>query len=116
MKTYFVDFDGVIMKNSGKHGRVNWSNNAELLEDNAAALRGLQAAGAQIVITTSRPEALRPQLESLLATAGIKPYAIVMGLNHAPRVLINDFANTNPYPSATAISLPRNANIMEYLK
>lgn len=114
-RTYFVDVDGVIMKNSGKYGTVNWSNNHTYLDGNIDALKRLQSRGAQIVITTSRPAEYRPDLEKLLSDVGIKPYAILMGMNHAARVVINDFAPTNPFPSGMAITLPRNANLTEYL-
>ena len=30
-RTYFVDVDGIILKNSGKYGLVNWQNNKILL-------------------------------------------------------------------------------------
>ena len=115
-RTYFIDIDGVIMKNSGKYGKVNWYNNETLLEGNIKLIQQLQRAGAQIVITTSRTEEFRGNLEKILNKAGIYPYAILMGLNHAARVVINDFAPTNPYPSALAITLPRNADIEAYLK
>lgn len=114
-RTYFVDVDGVIMKNSGKYGKVNWYNNTTMLEDNVTSLKQLQDHGAQIVITTSRTEEFRPALEKMLARVGLKPYAILMGMNHAARVIINDFAPTNPYPSGIAITLPRNASLKEYL-
>ncbi len=115
-RTYFVDVDGVLMKNSGKYGKINWYNNETYLEENVAAIKKLQDNGAQIVITTSRGEEFRANLEKLLENVGIKPYAILMGLNHSARVVINDFAPTNPYPSGIAITLPRNACIGEYLK
>ena len=114
-RTYFCDVDGVILKNSGKYGKTNWYNNTVLLEENVETLKKLQDAGAQIVITTSRTEEFRAGLEKMLNDAGLKPYAILMGMNHAARVVINDFAPTNPYPSGIAITLPRNANIKDYL-
>lgn len=114
-RTYFVDVDGVLLKNSGQYGRFNWSTNREVLVENVQALRALQDRGAQIVVVTARTEPYRRALEELLRGAGLEPHAIVMGLNHAGRVLINDFAPTNPYPSATAISLPRDGNLKEYL-
>lgn len=33
-RTYFIDMDGVILKNCGKHGKVNWHNNSEAIENN----------------------------------------------------------------------------------
>lgn len=114
-RTYFIDVDGVILKNSGKYGKINWSNNKVLLEENIESIVKLQNDGAQIVITTSRTEEYRPALEEILHNAGIYPYAVLMGMNHAARVVINDFAPTNPYPSAMCITLPRNSSIKEYL-
>lgn len=115
-RTYFCDVDGVLMRNCGKYGSRNWYNNTEIISENFETIRRLQAKGAQIVITTSRPEELRESLEKILAENGIKPYAILMGLNHAARVIINDFAPTNPYPSGIAITLPRNSLIEEYVQ
>lgn len=114
-RTYFVDVDGVLIKNCGKYGNVNWSNNRNVLKENVNAIKLLQEHGAQIVITTSRTEEYRKDLENILLDNGIKPYAILMGLNHSSRVVINDFAATNPYPSGIAISIPRNSNIKDYL-
>jgi hypothetical protein len=38
-----------------------------------------------------------------------------MDLPHAKRILINDFAPTNPYPTAVAINLERNSsNLQNY--
>ena len=115
-RTYFVDVDGVIMKNSGKYGKTNWYNKTVMLEENVETLKKLQENGAQIVITTSRTEEFREALTKILTDAGLKPYAILMGMNHAARVVINDFAPTNPYPSGLAITLPRNSNIKDYIE
>lgn len=116
MTTYFCDVDGVLFQNRGKFGSKNWSNTCEPLMDNISTIRDLQNKGAQIIITTSRSELYREALVESLEAYGIHPYAIIMGLNHAPRVVINDFANTNPYPSCSAISIPRNASMKEYVK
>lgn len=114
-RTYFCDVDGVLMKNCGKYGSVNWYNNSEIIVDNMEVLRKLQENGAQIVITTSRTEEFRADLKNILEENGIKPYAILMGMNHASRVVINDFAPTNPYPSCSAISIPRNSSLRSYI-
>lgn len=114
-QTYFVDLDGVLLKNSGLHGKVNWSNNQEILQDNVDRLRYLQKDGAQLVITTSRPERFRAGLAQLCADLGLQVHAFVMGLNHAPRTIVNDFAPTNPYPSCRSVSVPRDGSIAGYL-
>ena len=116
MTTYFCDVDGVLLRNRGKFGSKNWSNTCEPLLDNISEIVDLQNKGAQIIITTSRSEDCREALVECLESYGIHPYAIIFGLNHAPRVVINDFANTNPYPSCSAINIPRNASLKEYIK
>ena len=41
---------------------------------------------------------------------------LVMGLPHCQRIVINDFARSNPYPSCSAINIPRNENnLKEFL-
>ncbi len=115
-RTYFVDVDGVLLKNCGKYGSCNWFNNKEIIPENIETIRELQEKGAQIVITTSRTEEFREDLIAILSQNGITPYAILMGMNHSARVVINDFAPTNPYPSGIAITLPRNNKIGEYLQ
>jgi len=114
-RTYFVDFDWVLMKNSGKYGKTNRYNNTVFLEENVKAIIELQEKWAQIIITTSRTEEFRENLEKMLTSVWIKPYAILMWMNHSARVVINDFATTNPYPSGIAITLPRNASLKDYL-
>ena len=116
MATYFCDIDGVLFYNRGKYGSANWDNCSEPLIDNIATVIELQKNGAQIIMTTSRPEVYRESLLKQLESFGIRPYAIIMGLNHAPRVVINDFANTNPYPSCLAVNIPRTASLKEYIK
>lgn len=113
--TYFIDFDGIVLKNSGRYGKENWKTNTHVITPNINTLQRLQAEGAQIVITTARPESYRESVESVLKMHGIVPYKILMGLHHAPRILINDFAPSNPYPSAQAVSLPRDSDISTYL-
>lgn len=113
--TVFIDFDGVLVKNYGKYGRKNWDNELVPLDANLKALASYYAKGHQLVVTTARPECYRQTIVQVLKNYGIVPHAIVCGLNHASRVLINDFAATNPYPSAVAISMPRDGELANYL-
>ena len=41
---------------------------------------------------------------------GLFPDKYVMNLPHSKRYLINDYANSNPYPTAIAINIERNSN------
>ena len=85
------------------------------MEDNIKKIIELQKNGAQIVITTSRPKENMEFLGAIFKKYNFKPDYILNGLNHSRRIIINDFAPTNPYPSCKAISIPRNSNIKAYL-
>jgi hypothetical protein len=113
--TYFIDIDGVITKNTGKYGKINWANNEEVLPDNINTIKALAQKGAQIFLITSRPKEYRKKLEELLLKHKVPYQDIIMGCNHAPRVIINDFAPTNPFPSCEALSIPRNGKLSDYM-
>lgn len=113
--TYFVDIDGVIMKNSGKYGKVNWRNNTTILEGNLLALKKISNEGGQIVFVTARGDEDLIIVKKILLEYEISYKCIVTDCNHATRILINDFAPTNPYPSSVAINIPRNGSLTEFL-
>lgn len=114
--TYFCDFDGVIVVNSGKYGEFNWESEFRPITENVNALARLSANGAEFIITTARDFNQRERIMEFLKNNQIRVKEILTNLNHAPRYLINDFAPTNPYPTAIAINLPRNAHIEGYLE
>jgi hypothetical protein len=114
-KTYFIDLDGVLFENTGKYGHKNWVNYCVLLEANLNVVVKLFNAGGQIVITTSRPAKYHDKIKKILAEHGIGIHAIITDCNHACRVLINDFAPTNHYPSCEAINIPRNGDLLSYI-
>lgn len=112
----FCDFDGVLVKNVGQYGSRNWETCLEPIVENLEALRAVQANGAQVIIVTARGDNLREQINGLLKQYGIAPHAILTGCHHGRRVMINDHAPTNPYPSCSAISLLRNSQLAPYLQ
>ena len=113
-KAFFVDFDGVLVKNVGRYGKENWSNTCVPLRENLQVLKKLYKHGAKIIITTARTEEFECIIRELLSEYDITPHAIVMNLPHSARVLINDYAPSNPYPSARAINLSRDG-LLKYL-
>lgn len=115
-KTYFVDYDGVLVRNKGKYGIENWETIDEPIKENLLALRRICNNGSQIIITTSRPKKFENKIASLLKSYDINIHSIVSGLSHSQRILINDHAGTNPYPSAVGISINRNSLLDEYLE
>ncbi len=114
--TYFFDIDGVLLKNTGRYGKINWSNSFEPIEENWKLLKDLSDNGAQIIFTTSRTEEYLEDFKSKLQKMQIKYKQIITNCNHAQRIIINDFAPTNPYPSCDSISIPRNSSLKEYIK
>ena len=114
-QTIFCDLDGTLFKNRGKYGAQTWLDTPYPLEDNINILKKLVEEGAQLIITTSRPEEFRNTTESQLAAFNIKYQKLVMGLNHSSRILINDYAESNPYPSAKAINIARNYSLLPFI-
>jgi len=116
-KTFFLDVDGVIFKNKGQYGRVNWNSHDEPLENNIETIKLLAKKGAQIIFCTARTEEQREKLEKSLKSHGIEWHSIIMGCNHSQRVLVNDYSGTNPFPSCSAISIPRDIdNLGEFFQ
>ena len=113
--TYFIDFDGTLVYNKGKYGDNNWfEKNDKPIINNIELVSDLQKNGATIIITTSRCNSLKNYIEKFLKKYNIVAKEIICDLNHSPRIIINDFANTNPYPSCEAINIPRNEDLTKY--
>ena len=115
-KCLFVDIDGTLITNSSHHFPP-YTGSGEPIENNIDLLAELHEQGkARIILTTSRPERLRQLTIQELQTKGIPFDDLVMGLPHCQRIVINDFARSNPYPSCSAINIPRNENnLTEFL-
>lgn len=116
-KCLFVDIDGTLVTNSS-HQFPPYIGQGESLDENIAALREVYSSGkVKIILTTSRPQRYLDVTLEEMKMKGIPFDDIIMGLPHCQRVIINDFANSNPYPSCTAINIPRNQNTLkEFLK
>ena len=114
-KCLFVDIDGTLITNSSHHFPP-YMGSGEPIENNIDFIAELHEQGkTKIVLTTSRPEKYRQLTIMELQTKGIPFDELVMGLPHCQRVIINDFARSNPYPSCKAINIPRNTDdLMEY--
>ena len=113
--TYVFDIDGVLLKNCGKYGTRNWSNYFSPIEENIKILKALSDNGNEIVFMTARPEEYLTEFKKFLKNRGIFYKTIISNCNHSKRIIINDFAPTNPYPSCEALSIKRNDNLGEYL-
>ena len=114
-KCLFVDIDGTLITNSSHHFPP-YMGSGEPIENNIDFIAKLHEQGkTKIVLTTSRPEKYRQLTIMELQTKGVPFDELVMGLPHCQRVIINDFARSNQYPSCKAINIPRNTDdLKEY--
>ncbi len=109
--TYFCDVDGTIVKS-----KDDYYAEFEPIEENIDALRQKRKNGCKIVFCTARNKKYYTVTRSMLDSLGFQDCELIMEINHSRRVIINDFAKTNPYPSAEAINIPRDSNNLgEYL-
>ncbi len=102
--TYFCDIDGTIIKS-----KWDYYEPYDVLWDNVTALLNEKKRGCKIIFTTSRLEKHRKTTESMLNAIGFDGCQLIMEIHHTMRVLINDYANSNPYPSAVAINIKRDS-------
>ena len=105
--TIFCDFDGCLVKNSSKFAKTPWQ--LIPIKDNLRCLNNLQKIiNIELIITTSRPKSEKIKIIKFLRKHRIKFKDIITDLMHSKRILVNDFAETNPYPSSIAVNIPRN--------
>jgi hypothetical protein len=111
--TIFVDIDGVLVENENPIGKSTDWESFRPLQANLNFLLKLSDSGKkQIIFTTARSSAFEPVLIKNLEKYGFKNFKILSGLQHAKRYLVNDFAQTNRFPSAVAVNLPRNSDTL----
>jgi len=112
-KCLFVDIDGTLVTNSSCHFHPYLGEGTPLL-GNIELLRELYSSGkAKIILTTSRPKIYEELTLKELKENDIPFDELIMGLPHSQRIIINDFARSNPYPSCSAINIPRDQNMLK---
>ena len=112
----FVDIDGTLITNSSSLF-APYTGTGKALRQNIDALNQLYLQGfTYTILTTSRAEDLRQLTVGELTQHGILYDHLLMGLPHSQRILINDFSESNSFPSCVAINLPRDSdNLQQYL-
>lgn len=104
--TLFCDLDGCLVVNGSKFGKKGY--NTEPIIENLKTISKIVNTGfAELIITTSRPNNQKKYIKNLLKKFKIESKYILTNLLHAKRALINDFSETNPFPSSIAINLER---------
>jgi hypothetical protein len=107
--TLFVDLDGTLVTNSAQYASPFWGE-TEGIQPNVDAINHLYDSGkVQIIITTSRKEAKKDVTLRQLERVGIKYHKIIFDLSHGRRIVINDYAPSNPFKSCDAINIKRNS-------
>lgn len=112
--TYIFDIDGVLLKNYGKYGRKNWYNTFEPIDENIKLLKRLSSQKAQIIFMTSRTDDALLEFKKYMKEMQIDYKTIITNCNHSKRIIINDFAESNPYPSCESLSIKRNDLLKQY--
>ena len=107
--TLFIDIDGTIVENSGEYFEPIWGTTKKIKE-NVEIINKLYDSGkVNIILTTSRKVFYKEITESQLKEENIKYHQIIFGLYHGKRIVINDYAPSNPYKSCDAINIKRNS-------
>ena len=114
-KTLFIDLDGVLVYNSSEYMVPKWGE-TEAINENVNYLKQLhQTNKVKIIITTARKSTFRDITIKQLKKYKIPYDDIIFDLYHAQRILINDYSNTNKYPTAISINLKRNSKELNQL-
>ncbi len=115
--TLFVDLDGVMVYNENPLSvSGGWDSFLPITENVQFLLKIQEGERLKIVFTTARNSRNRGFLENELSKLGFRNFELLMSLPHSRRYLVNDFADTNNFPTAIAVNLPRNAsNLSKYL-
>jgi hypothetical protein len=113
--TIFCDIDGTLIKNQAPYGPNNYETTVVPLQNNVNALLAAKARGCQIIFTTARRSQVHDITRKTLDDLGFADCQLIMDLHHARRMLINDWAPTNPYPSAVAVNLRRDDDCLDQM-
>ena len=100
--TYFCDIDGTIIKSA-----EIYSLDVEPLVNNVNKLLKEAERGCKLVFCTARAKKYKDLTKDMLEQLGFKNFELIMEVHHSKRVLINDYANSNPYPTALALNIKR---------
>jgi len=108
--TLFIDLDGTLVENSAEYFKPFWGDTSAIKE-NVNIINKLYDSGySEIIITTTRSPEFEETTREQLKRINLKYHRIMFGLLHGKRIVINDYANSNPYRSCDAINIPRNSN------
>jgi hypothetical protein len=108
--TIFCDLDGTVFYNQSKIFNNHYNNKPIPIESAVKFLLNKQEKNCKIVFCTSRPSEVKQITTDALNELGFNNYYILFDMPHSPRIIINDYSLTNPYPTAISINVPRDDN------
>ena len=115
--TLFIDLDGVLVENSAEYFEPFWGQTSGIAGNICAVNRLYDSGRVQVIITTSRKESARDVTRQQLERVGVRFHQVIFGLNHGMRIVVNDYARSNPYPTCDALNIARNSSdLAEMLK
>jgi biotin carboxylase len=106
-KVFFFDFDGVIVEAGAPYGKNVWAD-SKVIPGAKEKIIELKQKGHTIFILTSRTSKALKDTVAILESNNIPYDKIITDIPNGQRVLINDYAPSNPYPTAEAINTKRN--------
>lgn len=107
--TLFVDLDGTLVRSSGEHFEPVWGKTDGIKENIEAVNRLYDSGKVKVIITTSRKEEARQITLQQLEREGVRYHQIFFGLNQGKRIVINDYARSNPFKSCDSINIARDS-------
>jgi hypothetical protein len=111
--TLFIDIDGTLVENCSEFFSPRWGHSGPL-QDNIDKINSLFNSGSvKVILTTSRKSESDSETRDQLERLGIKYHQIIYDLYHAKRIIINDYADSNPYKSCDAINIRRNSSDLQ---
>lgn len=113
--TLFVDIDGVLVYNSSQFFSPKWGETAKIKENVEILNKLYESQKVQIILTTSRTIEVKDLTEKQLKKENIKYHQIIFNLYHTKRIVINDYAYSNPYKSCDCINLQRDSKELKFM-
>jgi hypothetical protein len=107
--TMFIDIDGTLVENSAEYFEPFWGTTGGLQKNINVLNAAFDTGCVQVILTTSRTSEFAEATETQLEQLGIKYHRIIYDLYHGRRIVVNDYAGTNAYPSCVALNLRRNS-------
>jgi len=108
--TIFIDLDGVIVENSAEYFPPVWGTTKGIADNIAAVNRLYDSGKVQIIITTSRRNDFKEQTLEQLKREGIRYHQILFDMYHGKRLVVNDYAASNPFKSCDSVNIARNSS------